>query len=174
MYINGRFKPEQHPWEQFVTVRIVSHQIKIEQIDEEKMLLQGASSWEIWSAQNKRYNERRGEIKAQQRAEQEANKKFIRHLLENPAYAESFAGVAGKTYYFHMTEKSLDLEDIYRAAESAGISRDSVHIDSAEVIPTEDLPREYIYPKGLFMPNTYLIDFLSHSWFDVKENKAFA
>lgn len=174
MYINGRFKPEQHPWEQFVTVRIVYPQLKIEQIDEEKKQLQGASGWEIWLAHHKKYEEKRDEIEAQQRAEQEANKKFIRHLLENPAHAESFTGITGKTYYFHMTEKSFDLEDIYKAAESAGISRDCIQIDSAEVIPTEDLPPEYIYPKGLFMANTYLIDFFSHSWFDAKVNNAFA
>ena len=100
--------------------------------------------------------------------------KFIRRLLENSTFFERFKGRTGPTYYFILTDNPLDQECVYQAAESVGIQRDCVHIDCAEVIPTEDLPPECIHPKGLLIPNTYLIDFFSHSWFDAKANNAFA
>ena len=163
MRINGRFRKELYPWEQFLTVRIVYPQIEIEQIDEEKMLLQGASSWEIWLAHHKKYEEKRDEIEAQQKAEQEANKKFIRCMLENPSLAERYKGKLGRQYCFLLTGDRIVREGIYRAAEKAGIPHDYFHTDRCQVIPTDDLPSEWLYPKGIFLPHRYIFDSFKHS-----------
>lgn len=137
MCIDGRFRKELYPWEQFMTVCV---QLPYKE--------SGIAY--------------------------DTSKKLIRRLLENPTFSERFKGRTGPTYFFLLMENTLDHEDVYQAAESVGIPRDCVHIDCGKVIPTEDLPPQYIYPKGLFMANTYLIDFFSHSLFDAKENNAFA
>lgn len=163
MRINGRFRKELYPWEQFLTVRIVYPQIEIEQIDEEKMLFQGASSWEIWLAHHKKYEEKRNEIEAQQRAEQEANRKFIRCMLENPSLAERYKGKSGSQYCFLLTREKIVADGIYSAAEKAGIPRDYIYTDRHQVIPTDDLPPEWLYPKGRFLPHKYIFDSFRHS-----------
>lgn len=89
----------------------------------------------------------------------DTNRKFIRRLLDNPTYSERFKGKAGPTYYFMLTQDALCTEGVFQAAESASIPRSRIHIDTAEVIPANELPH------GLLEPNTFVVDFASHSWF---------